>query len=366
MIMVMLLVANVSCGSDPAGIEMEVGEDRLYANGEDMAVITIRAVTEDGERKRGTDYEVTLSISGAEVEFIGNEFVGIDNIVRLIDGEAELKLISTFETGEVIIKAEAEEIGSGEGGAGEIKIELIPDLRDRDRDGFPDVVELTGATDRLNFRRWFCTIAESQLWETNRRWAEVNNDCAGFIRFAYTEALKVHDDRFFDSYTTILNPATPDVKRFNYPSVPLLGEAVFRIKDGPFTPKDITDEEIEGTFSPAASAGLLLLYNVVPLKDRTKLTPGDLLFFFNPDNPDMPYHSMVYLGEWGRISPINEETPKGDSQDWVIYHTGPRDEDDGEVRKVRLGTLKEHPDERWRPVKGNENFLGYFRFKILD
>ena len=69
---------------------------------------------------------------------------------------------------------------------------------------------------------------------------------------------------------------------------------------------------------------------------------------------------MIYLGEWGRQGDDDE------NEDWLVYHTGPRHDDRGEVRKVRLGTLKEHPDPRWRPVTENDHFLGYFRFKILD
>jgi uncharacterized protein YfaT (DUF1175 family) len=97
--------------------------------------------------------------------------------------------------------------------------------------------------------------------------------------------------------------------------------------------------------------------------------PGDLIFYFNPDNPRMPYHAMIFLGEWGTESA--EAAPgagesETDLDDWVVYHTGPRETDMGEVRKVRLSTLRLHPEKRWRPVVENENFLGYFRFKILD
>jgi uncharacterized protein YfaT (DUF1175 family) len=51
--------------------------------------------------------------------------------------------------------------------------------------------------------------------------------------------------------------------------------------------------------------------------------------------------------------------------DWVVYHTGPSDEGPGEVRKVRLETLRQHPSPRWRPLAGNPQFVGVFRLAIL-
>ena len=67
---------------------------------------------------------------------------------------------------------------------------------------------------------------------------------------------------------------------------------------------------------------------------------------------------MIYLGR-----------ARADSEgaaDWVVYHTGSSPQDAGEVRKVRLAVLERHPDRRWRPVKSNRNFLGFYRLKILQ
>jgi uncharacterized protein YfaT (DUF1175 family) len=54
-----------------------------------------------------------------------------------------------------------------------------------------------------------------------------------------------------------------------------------------------------------------------------------------------------------------------DADDWIVYHTGPSDEDAGEVRKVRLSTLVQHPSPRWRPVVSNPQFVGVFRLDAL-
>jgi uncharacterized protein len=53
------------------------------------------------------------------------------------------------------------------------------------------------------------------------------------------------------------------------------------------------------------------------------------------------------------------------SDDVVVYHTGPIGKDPGEIRRVSIPDLLHHPSPRWRPVTGNSNFLGVFRWNIL-
>ena len=335
----------ISCSGEPAYMEITSSSCSIYANGTDCASIAIRAVADSGRTAR-IDSPVLLSFSGAEVSLVG------ENPLFFSNGKAKTKVVSTFEEGEAVVTVKADGMRPGE-----LKIDIVSDFRDRDSDGFPDVTELTGDTDRLNFRRWFTAVAESQLYEKNRRWSDVTTDCAGFIRFSYIEALKIHDEEFFESYSSLLNPSIPNVKKYNYPDVPLLGTEVFRTGSGAFVPEDI-----DGKFSAAATTGVLLNHNVISIgMSPEKALPGDLLFYFNPDNHEMPYHVMIFLGEWGRT-----DESEGDEDDWLVYHTGPRETDPGEVRKVRLLTLMEHPDERWRPKAENDHFLGYFRFKILD
>lgn len=345
LLLIIALPAVVGSCARASDITVIPAKESLSANREDTVEICIFAMTEAGNRARGCDEPVTLTFSGPEVTMTA------DGPVKFHNGEAAVRLISTFETGTLVVRAEAPGIRPGEA-----TIDVVEDYRDRDGDGFPDVAELFGDTDRLNFRRWFCAVAESQVFEENRRWDELNRDCAGLVRFAYIEALKRHDDLFFASYATLVSPANPDVKKYSYPDVPLLGTAVFRTAPGEFVPADIG-----ANFSAAGTAEALLQYNVVFLgRTERDVLPGDLLFFFNPDNPRMPSHTMIYLGEWGK------ENDEDENDDWLVYHTGPRSHDRGEVRKVRLATLKQHPDERWRPVPENDHFLGYYRLKILN
>jgi uncharacterized protein YfaT (DUF1175 family) len=67
---------------------------------------------------------------------------------------------------------------------------------------------------------------------------------------------------------------------------------------------------------------------------------------------------MIFLGA-ARIASEGEK-------DWVVYHTGASPEDNCEVKKVRLAILGQHPNPRWRPVESNQNFLGFYRLKILQ
>jgi uncharacterized protein YfaT (DUF1175 family) len=52
-----------------------------------------------------------------------------------------------------------------------------------------------------------------------------------------------------------------------------------------------------------------------------------------------------------------------------VYDTGPIDHTPkgktGELRRVLLAELIDHPQPQWRPVPGNPNFLGVYRWNIL-
>ena len=82
-----------------------------------------------------------------------------------------------------------------------------------------------------------------------------------------------------------------------------------------------------------------------------KALPGDLLFYRQESNA-MPFHTMVWIG----ASQIDQSAGP-----WLVYHTGPK----GEMRRVTVAEMIRHPDPQWRPVAGNENFLGVYRWNIL-
>jgi len=227
-------------------------------------------------------------------------------------------------------------------------------ISDLDADGFPDAYELDDETDRRNFRRWFVSIAASQLYKEDPAWRQDDRDCAGLIRFAYREALKRHDTNWLRSKPFLVDAAIADVRKYNYPDVPFLQTKIFRTREGNFSEADLNDT----TFAVTALAAKLRSYNTVFLgKSLESVQPGDMLFYLNTGDAKMPQHSMIFVGDPRRAPSFD---------DYVIYHTGPRDDDSGVLKKVRLTDLLKHPDARWHPAPENRYFLGYYRWKILD
>ena len=90
-------------------------------------------------------------------------------------------------------------------------------------------------------------------------------------------------------------------------------------------------------------------------RDASRALPGDLLYFRQPGQRQ-PDHLMIVVGR------SHFET---EGSDWVVYHTGPSPGDPGEMRKVQLATLRQHPSARWRPVTDNPAFVGVFRLAAL-
>ena len=225
---------------------------------------------------------------------------------------------------------------------------------DSDQDGIPDAAELRTFADRDSFRRWFTRIAEMQFYRLSEQWNPEQRDCAGLVRFAWREALRRHDRLWFQKMGPGYEAIAPDVKN-NDSEGRLLGDKLFRTDFGSYESGDLAS----GKFSEFADARTLKNFNSVFIgRDRRQARPGDLLFFYQPWVQKFPYHIMIFLGDPGL-------TPNGAS-DWVVYHTGSSPTDQGTVKKVELSVLDHHRDPRWRPLKSNRNFLGFYRLKILD
>lgn len=230
--------------------------------------------------------------------------------------------------------------------------EPAPDA-DLDHDGIPDSAELRTFNDRENFRRWFTWIAEMQFYNLSDEWNAEQRDCAGLVRFAWRESLRKHDRAWYQRMGENYDPIAPDVS-VSLTSEPL-GEKLFRAMPGNYTSRDVA----EGKFSEFADAQTLKLFNATFVgRDRQQAQPGDLLFFHQPWVQKFPYHVMLFLGE--------PRFAGEGARDWVVYHTGASPQDAGEIKKVRLNVLDQHPNKRWRPLPGNPNFLGFYRLKILN
>lgn len=199
-------------------------------------------------------------------------------------------------------------------------------------------VRLADESDRAAFRAWFVLLVDLQF---ERRAAEVT-DCAALVRFAFREALRAHTPEWARRLELPFTPRFPDVR-----SAPTTNDGawpLFRTLAGP-APR----------YAEFADARTLVTLNARSVGRRTHaLAPGDLLYYRQPEQ-SQPDHLMVFVGR----SFFDE----GD--DWVVYHTGPIDGGDGEVRKVRLRDLVQHPSPRWRPLPSNASFVGVFRLAAL-
>ena len=200
-------------------------------------------------------------------------------------------------------------------------------------------VRLADESDRAAFRAWFVLLADAQF---ERQTADVT-DCAALVRHAVREALRAHTPEWVRLSGLPFTPQFAEVR--SAPRAGADGLRLFRVTSGS-SPK----------YAEFADAKTLVGLNTQPLgRDTRALRAGDLLYFKQPGQRE-PDHLMVFVGRSHFDS---------DGDDWVVYHTGPLDSGPGEVRKVRLSTLTQHPAARWRPIASNPNFIGVFRLGLL-
>jgi uncharacterized protein YfaT (DUF1175 family) len=213
-------------------------------------------------------------------------------------------------------------------------------------DGTPDFLRLHALDDRDAFRRWFTTLADFQALRPRAELPAEIVDCASLLRFSYREALRRHDAAWFEATGMEVMAPPGEIRAWQYPNTPL-GLNLFRITPGPFTPADATN----GAFAQFADAHTLVERNAFPMsRDVRTAEPGDLLFF-RQFGQSSPWHSMIVL----RIA----------GQPAVVYHTGPDHGQPGEMRRVLISELLDHPQPQWRPIPANPNFLGVYRWNIL-
>jgi uncharacterized protein len=200
---------------------------------------------------------------------------------------------------------------------------------------------LTDEADRAAFTGWFTFLAEVQAYlAPPERPAEIT-DCAALLRFAYREALAEHTGAWAGRLRLPATPALPPVTHFRIPRTSR-GLALFRVPGG--------------GFAEFADAGTLMRWNTTFVsRDLKRAAPGDLLFF-RQLGQNLPFHAMIWIGR------SHFENGAGL---FLVYHTGPLAGTAGEIRRVSVDALLRHPEPRWRPVAGNANFLGVFRWNLL-
>jgi uncharacterized protein YfaT (DUF1175 family) len=217
---------------------------------------------------------------------------------------------------------------------------------DRFGDGTPDFLRLTDSADQAAFRRWFTLIAEYQAVRPRADVPVEITDCASLLRFSYREALKRHDDTWFLATGMEVSALPGEIRAWRYPDTPL-GAALFRVRPGKFEAADTAN----GAFAQFADAKTLVERNAFLVsRDVREAQPGDLLFY-RQFGQSSPWHSMIVTRIGGQPA--------------VVYHTGPVHGKPGELRRVLLAELLRHPQAQWRPLAGNPNFLGVYRWNIL-
>ena len=203
-------------------------------------------------------------------------------------------------------------------------------------------VRLADESDRAAFRSWFVLLADAQF----ERQTDDVQDCAALVRHAMREALRAHTPEWVRRSGLPFTPQFADVR-----SAPRAGRA-----DSDALPLFRVTADAAPKFAEFADAKTLIHLNATPLgRDARAARPGDLLYFHQPGQRE-PDHLMVFVGR---------SQFESDGDDWVVYHTGPLDGGPGEVRKVRLSTLAQHPAPRWRPLASNPSFVGVIRLAIL-
>ncbi len=200
----------------------------------------------------------------------------------------------------------------------------------------PTLPVLRDAGDQRAFCAWFTWLAESLFFVQENGLPEEVRDCSSLVRFAYRNALAAHNADWARSLgIDVALPPLPEISRRRF--APLLR----------------TGSDEAAHFADAAH---LMRYNFSRVAGEWRAAqPGDALFW-NQHPGQGADHCMVWLG------PSQFEATPGP---YVVYHTGPTGKWAGEVRRPSIRELENHPEPRWRPLRGNPHFLGVFRWKLL-
>ncbi len=176
------------------------------------------------------------------------------------------------------------------------------------------------------FRAWFVRIVNEQLRQgPSPRWQQ--QDCAGLVRFAANEALKVHDGAWLRSMGMSHADLPPELDL-----QPAQRQLAQHWQQG------------GGETGAYVSAIGLVQHNCVAIgRDVQRAAPADLLFFDQGD----AQHLMIWMGRY------------------IAYHTGSSSAQDNGLRRLSLAELMQWKDTRWIPDAHNPNFAGVYRLHWL-
>ena len=327
------LLVGVRGRTAPASLRIELSSDRIPADGFSSTILRLQATNGRIPPLTRLKLDVTKGARRARIES-----------VTAGAGVAVAVVRAGVLPGPVVIEASAEGFAPAR-----VQLETVLETSDRYGDGTPDFLRLDDA-DHQAFRRWFTFLAEMPFVQPPARVPAEVNDCAALLRFAYREALREHTSVWANELGLEGTPPGPSVQKYQYPFTPL-GASMFRVEPERFVAPDLSS-----AFAQFADAETLRKLNThFVSRDLRQARPGDLLFY-RQLSQDLPYHTMVFLG------PSHFEDG---GEQYIVYHTGPLGESKGEIRRPSVTELMNHPSPRWRPLPGNPNFLGVYRWNIL-
>lgn len=201
------------------------------------------------------------------------------------------------------------------------------------------LLPLNGEQTRL-FRAWFVRMVEEQLRQgPSPRWHQ--QDCAGLVRFAANESLKVHDAGWLRSNGLSNQYLPPEL--------------------------DINDSQRRwaqqwqqggNNVGPYVTAIKLIQHNTVAVgRDLHAAKPGDLLFYDQGDDQ----HLMIWMGR-SIAYHTGAASNTGSANHSGIANSG---SNDNGMRSMSVQQLMNWKDTRWIPDASNPNFIGIFRLRFL-
>jgi uncharacterized protein YfaT (DUF1175 family) len=264
-------------------------------------------------------------------------------------------LTTVLVAGYAVVHADGQLPASDSKGHSNMRSFAPAEWQDHFGDGTADFLRLDSPADRAAFRNWFALISEFQALRPPSQIPSEVTDCSALIRYSYRNALRRHDGAWVRETGIVPPSALPAIEKYEYPYTPL-GADIFRVQPGPWRPGD----EKSGAFAEFADANTLRSFNTYFVsRDVSAARRGDILFFRQVEQ-DSPFHSMIFLGRSQWIT----DGPQAAS-DVLVYDTGPVGNEPGEMRRLTMKDLLNFPSPRWRPLAGNSNFLGVYRWNIL-
>jgi uncharacterized protein YfaT (DUF1175 family) len=183
-----------------------------------------------------------------------------------------------------------------------LELTSVLDTRDRDEDGTPDFLRLdTSKGIAARFAAGSPILPSCSISSHPRDRVPEINDCAALIRYAYREALRVHDTAWAQEAKLAVVPAFGLPRKSTTTRTRRLTAGLFRVRPGPFQAADSVGR---GRISAVRRRQdfAALQHARSSAAELAGAQPGDLLFF-RQQTSHVTYHGMIYLGAPARCNP---------------------------------------------------------------